>query len=199
MSTKSKLRYNQLTDQQISNPHLFISEFCKYETDIETFRKEVHHMIRSACTHQRYGKSESYFYNYRCLLKLLEAAHIFFCKGSKFSLSCDTTKITPSVTDLTKYYNALINAHFKSLSSQEIQNTQYFFKDFFGFMSLNDWRLMFSRIVEYAYRDATIDEVLEDGSLMVVIKEYIEKLIETMYLIDNSQSVIYINNPVLVN
>ncbi|SHE85641.1 hypothetical protein SAMN04488522_1011413 [Pedobacter caeni] len=58
---------------------------------------------------------------------------------------------------------------------------------------------MFSRIVEYAYRTQTIDDVLEDGTEMVIIKEYIEKLIEVIYLIDNTQSVIYIRNATTVN
>jgi hypothetical protein len=35
---------------------------------------------------------------------------------------------------------------------------------------------MFSWIVEYAYRTQTIDEVLEDGAEMVIIKEYVEKI-----------------------
>ncbi len=84
--------------------------------------------------------------------------------------------------------------HFKSLSEEEIKNTHSFFKDFFNFMTLNEWRLTFSRIVEYAYRKPTIDEVIEDGSTMVVIKEYIEKLIEVIYLIDSSQTVFCIND-----
>lgn len=47
-----------------------------------------------------------------------------------------------------------------------------------GIKKLNDWRFMFSRIVEYAYRNQTIDEVKEDGAEMVIIREYIKKLID---------------------
>ena len=58
---------------------------------------------------------------------------------------------------------------------------------------------MFSRIVEYAYRTQTIDEVLENGAEMVIIKEYIEKLIEVIYMIDNTQSVIYLQSTASIN
>ncbi|WP_316751786.1 hypothetical protein [Pedobacter gandavensis] len=194
MSNRNKLRYNQLTDKQILNPHVFISDFCRYEIDIEAFRAEILLLIKSACTNKQYGKSEEYFYNYRCLLKLLEAGHIFFCRDIKFSLHCDPCTLTPCEIDLNRYYSTLITTHFKTLSDKEIKNTQCFFKEFFSFMSLNEWRLIFSRIVEYAYRQPTIDEVLEDGSAMVVVKEYIEKLIEVIYLIDSSQTVFCINN-----
>ena len=47
--------------------------------------------------------------------------------------------------------------------------------------------------MEYAYKEHTIDEVLGNGSAMVVVKEYIEKLIEVIYLIDSSQTVFCIN------
>jgi len=53
--------------------------------------------------------------------------------------------------------------------------------------------------VEYAHRTQTIDEVIEDGAEMVIIKEYIEKLIEVIYLIDNTQSVIYLQSTASIN
>lgn len=199
MSNKRNLRYNQLTDKQILNPHTFIADFCRYEIDIEAFRTQIHDLIRSACSTIQHGKSEEYFYNYRCLLKLLEAGHIFFCKGTKFSLHCASSNASPCAKDLTRYYNVLISTHFKSLSQEEIKNTHCFFKDFFSFLSLNEWRLMLSRIVEYAYRQTTIDEVIEDGSAMVIVKEYLEKLIEVIYLIDITQTVLYVSNTTTVN
>jgi hypothetical protein len=54
-------------------------------------------------------------------------------------------------------------------------------------------------VVEYAYRTQTIDEVMEDGAEMVIVREYIEKLIEVIYLIDNTQSVIYLQGTASIN
>lgn len=173
--------------------------FVDNEIDIEAFRTQIHHLIRSACSNKQHGRNEEYFYNYRCLLKLLEAGHILFCRGTKFSLDCTASNSSPCAKDLRRYYDTLIGTHFKSLSDAEIKNTHYFFKDFFSFLSLNEWRLMLSRIVEYAYRQITIDEVIEDGSTMVLIKEYLEKLIEVIYLIDTSQNVRYVGNNLNVN
>jgi len=199
MSSKDNLRYNQLTKEQISNPHLFLEYFCRCAMDIETFRTEILNLIRSACSSKKHGNPEDYYYNYRRLLQCLEVAHIFFRRGKKFSIAANLTVCTPCTIDLSKYYHTLINSHFRNLSHEEIRNTNCFFKDFFGSRSLNGWRLMFSRIVEYAYRTQTIDEVLEDGAEMVIIKEYIEKLIEVMYLIDNTQSVIYLQSRASIN
>ncbi|WP_073229085.1 hypothetical protein [Pedobacter caeni] len=199
MSNKDQLRYNQLSKQQISNPHLFLESFCRFDTDIESFRIETLHLIRSSCSSNKYGNPEDYHYHYTCLLKLLEAAHIFYRKGKKFSIASNLTLCTPCTVDLSKYYHNLITTHFRNLSHEEIRNTNCFFNDFFSYKTLNDWRRMFSRIVEYAYRTQTIDDVLEDGTEMVIIKEYIEKLIEVIYLIDNTQSVIYIRNATTVN
>ena len=199
MSSRDHLRYHQLTKEQISNPHLFLEYFCRCDIDIETFRTEILQLIRSACSSKKYGNPEDYYYNHRCLLQFLEVAHIFFRRGKKFSIAANLTVCTPCTTDLSKYYHILINSHFRILSHEEIRNTNCFFADFFGYKTLNDWRFMFSRIAEYAYRTQTIDEVLEDGAEMVFIKEYIEKLIEVIYLIDNTQSVIYLQNAASIN
>ena len=199
MSTKDKLRYNNLTKEQISNPHLFLEYFCRCDIDIEGLRTEFFHMIRSACTSKKYGNPEDYFHYHRCLLQFLEVAHIFFRRGKKFSIGADLTACTPCTVDLYKYYQNLVNSHFKNLSKEEIRNTHCFFTDFFGYKSLEDWRWMLSRIVEYAYRTTTIDEVMEEGAEMVLVREYIEKLIEMMYLIDNTRSVIYLQSTAAIN
>lgn len=199
MSRKDQLRYHQLTNAQISNPHLFLEYFCRCDIDIETFRIDILNLIRSACSSKKHGNPEDYHYNYRCLLQFLEVAHIFFRKGKKFSIAANLTLCTPCTIDLSKYYHNLINSHFRNLSHEEIRNTNCFFKDFFGYRTLNDWRVMFSRIVEYAHRTQTINEVIEDGAEMVIIKEYIEKLIEVIYLIDNTQSVIYVQSTASIN
>ena len=199
MSSRDNLRYNHLTKAQISNPHLFLEYFCRCDIDIEAFRIEFLHMIRSACSFKKYGDPENYFYCHRSLLQFLEVAHIFFRRGKKFSIAANLTVSTPCTRDLSKYYHTLINSHFRNLSHEEIRNTNCFFTDFFGYKTLNDWRLMFSQIVEYAYRTQTIDEVIEGGAEMVIVREYIEKLIEVIYLIDNTQSVIYLQSKVSVN
>ena len=199
MSTKDKLRYNTLTKEQISNPHLFLEYFCRCDIDIEGFRTEFLDMIRSACTSNKYGNPDDYFHYHRCLLQFLEVGHIFFRRGKKFPIASDLTVFTSCTVDLSKYYHSLINSHFRNLSKEEIRNTHCFFTDFFGYKSLDDWRWMLSRIVEYAYRTTTIDEVMEEGAEMVLVKEYIEKLIEVMYLIDNTQSVIYLQSVAATN
>ena len=199
MSTKDKLRYNTLTKEQISNPHLFLEYFCRCDIDIEGLRTEFFDMIRSACASKKYGNPDDYFHYHRCLLQFLEVAHIFFRRGKKFPIAADLNVCTPCTVDLSKYYHSLINSHFRNLSKEEIRNTHCFFTDFFGYKSLDDWRWMLSRIVEYAYRTTTIDEVMEEGAEMVLVKEYIEKLIEVMYLIDNTQSVIYLQSIAATN
>ena len=199
MSTKDNLRYNNLTKEQISNPHLFLEYFCRCDIEIEGLRTEFFDMIRSACSSKKYGNPEDYFHYHRCLLQFLDVAHIFFRRGKKFSIAAELTVCTPCTADLSKYYHSLINSHFRNLSKEEIRNTNCFFTDFFGYKSLEDWRWMLSRIVEYAYRTTTIDEVIEDGSEMVLVKEYIEKLIEVIYLIDNIRSVIYLQSTAAIN
>jgi hypothetical protein len=103
----------------------------------------------------------------------LEAVHILYKKQKTFSI--DSNKEIPK-------------SDFHNLSRKEVTDTYIFFKDFFNYQSLNKWRLTFSRLVEYAYRKTTIDEVIEEGSVMVIIREYIEKLIEVVFLIDYTQT-----------
>ena len=199
MITRDQLRYHHLTKEQISNPLVFVEYFCRCDIDIEGLRIELLDMIRSACSSKKYGNPENYFHYHRCLLQFLEVGHIFFRRRKQFSIVTNLTACTSCTTDLSKDHQTLVNSHFKNLSKEEIRNTSCFFRDFFAYKTLNDWRDIFSRIVEYAYRTTTIDEILEEGAEMVIVKEYIEKLIEVIYLIDNIQSFIYLQNTASMN
>lgn len=168
-------------DELLTDPLGYILDFCEKDCEIEDFRYEVANLIKSACSHQKYGNSENYFFNYRCLIKILESCHTLYNRG-----------LTPNhITSFTKANNQKfskeIDGYFKTtyrtLTKKEIQNLNLFFEDFFCFKSVNEWSLTFSQLVEYAYRRHTIDEVLEEGSIVIILSEYIEKLIEAVYLI----------------
>lgn len=173
MSNKFRKQYSHLTRAQIDEPLLLIEDFCRRDTYIEQFRLDLRDFIKSSCSNQLYGDRENHFYTYRCLMQILEAVHILYKKQKTYSI--DSNKEIPK-------------SDFHNLSKKEVTDTYIFFKDFFNYQSLNKWRLTFSRLGEYAYRKTTIDEVIEEGSVMVIIREYIEKLIEVIFLIDYTQT-----------
>lgn len=168
--------YELLTD-----PLGYILDFCEKDCEIEDFRYEVGNMIKSACSHQKYGDSENYFFNYRCLMQLLESCHSLYNRGLTQKQTTSCLKVNNSL--FSKENDGYFKTNYRTLSKKEIQNLNFFFEDFFCFKSFKEWSLTFSQLVEYAYRRHTIDEVLEEGSIAVILSEYIEKLIEAVYLI----------------
>lgn len=190
---ENNLHYTHLSDNERENPITFIVDFCNYECDFNEFRQQILDLIKSACSNQKYGNSDNYFFNYRQLLKFLEIGHILLSKDETFSLYQSESLRNLDQIAFKKSFNNVRSSCLRLLSTNELSNTNVFFRDFFTHQNINDWRLTFSQLVEYAYRETTIDEVMEEGSEMVIIQDYIEKLIEIVYLIN------YVNQTIDVN
>ncbi|WP_316840038.1 hypothetical protein [Pedobacter gandavensis] len=180
---ENKLHYTHLSDNERENPIAFIVDFCTYECDLNEFRQQILDLIKSACSNQKCGNSDNYFFNYRQLLKFLEISHILLSQDETFSMYQSESLRNLDQIAFKKSFNNIRSSCLRLLSTKELSNTNVFFEDFFNHKNLNEWRLTFSQLVEYAYRETTIDEVMEEGSEMVIIQEYTEKLIETVYLI----------------
>ena len=180
---ENKLHYTYLSEEEKDNPVAFIVEFCTCECDLNGFREEVGDMIKSACSKKKFGNSDHYFFNYRQLLKFLEVGYIFFSEDLTFSLHQNEPVSGLDKIVFGTHFENIRPSCFRLLSPNELRDTNIFFRDFFAHQDINEWRLIFSQFVEYAYRLSTIDEVMEDGSEMVILREYTEKLIEVIYLI----------------
>lgn len=191
---KDKHQYHHLTRKEIAHPIRFIKFFCRSETGLNEFRQEILDMIKSACSPDKFGDREVYFYNYRCLLKLLDIAHILYKRQQSFSLTGNSFSLTRIHNErFTAYYEQLIKTDFRTLSVEERGDVKLFFNSFFSFQTLKEWQMTFSRFVEYAYRRDTIDEVFDEGSIMILLMEYTEKFLEAIYLIYHTQSVTYVD------
>ncbi|WGQ10731.1 hypothetical protein QG516_03555 [Pedobacter gandavensis] len=117
-------------------------------------------------------------------MQLLESCHSLYNRDLTQKQTTSCTKVNNSLFSKEDY--GYFKTTYRTLTRKEIQNLNLFFEDFFCFKSFNEWSLTFSQLVKYAYRRHTIDEVLEAGSIVIILSEYIEKLIEAVYLIHYS-------------
>jgi len=186
--------FRYLKEEDIQTPLSFVKEFCSFETEVETFREEVHFLINAATTRKSdfngkfYVNSEDYAYNLRQMISVVEVLWILHHHPIlQFNIS-ETHPLYQKPPqkragiDVQKRINNNV-ANFRKLEDREINDISIFLDEFFSYRNLNEWRELLDDLLTYAY---TNDSIFDGTTLLyesVAIREYLEKMAEAVFLI----------------
>lgn len=190
--------YRYLKEKDISNPHYqIVSFFCNDENAIETLRFGMVDFIKTACSDQYYGDKSSYHYTQHQCVKLLELAYVLYSSNEELQLNSDHFLyrwLEHPFDVYSQIKNKLFPAvHFRSLSGTELNNVQVVFADLFTFKDLEAWRAILDALLYCTGRELKPDDVCDEKIYeTVLIREYLEKLIEAMGLVCETKSVPYV-------
>lgn len=195
VSEKTSFRY--LKEKDITNPHYQIACFFCCDENIETFRFGMIDLIKTACSDQYYGNKDSYYYNQQQFVKLLELASVLKNSKEDFKLSPDHPLYRLSDDPLELYTESKKKSfpafHFRTLCGKEINDVRMFFEELFNFKSLETWRAILDSFLYCADREIELDDIYDTKIYeTVLIREYIEKVIEAMGLVCETKSLPYI-------
>lgn len=194
--------FRYLTSEDLSNPHLFIVRFCHLDASIESIRHGILSLIKAASTKgvfEKYGDWQNYFYYQQTIIKLLEIAHVFHTRGEDFSITSEHNLYRPKNEWFGRYIDnhesmQIPSLYFRFLKDTEINNINLFFNDMFSFMDLESWIQKIDMVMAIAYADESFSETYDCGHLIVPILDYMEKLVESIFLIFHIRSIHYLNN-----
>ncbi|SDK57316.1 HEPN domain-containing protein [Pedobacter sp. ok626] len=190
--------YRYLKEKDVSNPHYqIVSFFCDDENSIETLRFGMVDFIKTACSDRYYGDKSSYHYTQQQCVKLLELAYVLYSRNEELKLNPDHF-LYRWLEHPFDVYNQVKNKlfpalHFRTLSGTELNDVQTVFEELFSFKDLEAWRAILDSLLYCTGRELKPDDVCDDKIFeTVLIREYLEKLIEAMGLVCEAKSVPYV-------
>jgi len=191
----ARLRY--LTPDEINNPHRSLAWFFRTETDIQDFRKEIMAWIEAAFTKSVAPVStKDFIFNYQLLIKVLELAYVFKIGNEDFTLDESNEFYVKNDLDLSNLKKELpyLPAHeLMTLQGKEINNIRLFLDSLFEYKSFNDWLKMLDLMLICSHQDEKVQEVCNSGLEVLPVYFFMEKLIEAMFLINETASIPYIS------
>ena len=196
VSDSTAFRY--LKEKDISNPHYQIAcFFCCDENNIESFRFEMINFIKTACSDQYYGDKSSYYYNQQQCVKLLELAYVLCNSDEDFKLSPDHSLYRRSEHPFALYNEPKDTPfpafHFRSLSGTELNDVRIYFEELFSYKTLEAWRGILDSLLYCTNKEVELDAIYKEKVYeTVLIREYLEKMIEAMGLVYETKSLPYI-------
>jgi len=195
VSEKTSFRY--LKEKDINNPHFQIVCFFCDENNIESFRFGMIDLIKTACSNGYYGNKDSYYYHQQQFVKLLELAYVLNESKEDFKLSTDHPLYRFSDHPFEIYteskHKPFPALHFRTLHGTEVNDVRIFFEEFFGYKSLEDWRGILDSLLYCTAGKITLDQIYNSKVYeTVLIREYIEKMVEVMGLVCETKSLPYI-------
>lgn len=187
--TNTHFRFLKISEQL--DPHYLIGTLFLNETSVELLRMDFLSLIKSACTHPEtytFGNPQEYVMHHRRCITLLELAYVLRCGNENFKLTEEHYLYRAGnfwfgwllEQDSKMEYPTF---HFRTLLNREINNIDIFFKDLFQFMELEEWIDTLDNILSCAYSNESYDEITDDGVRIVLILDFIEKLVEAIFLI----------------
>lgn|GEM_PF-6359844 len=82
--------------------------------------------------------------------------------------------------------------HFRCLTDLEVNNVNIFFERLFKDLSLAAWLETMDNLLEYAYSSESYVDACDDGHLIILIMENLEKLAESLFLVYHTKSLEYL-------
>lgn len=195
---RKKASFRYLKEKDIDNPHYqVVCFFCCDENHLEALRFGMIDLMKTACSDKYYGNKDSYYYNQQQFVKLMELAYVLYAIQDDLKLSNNHPlyRFAEHPTEVyTKSRNRVFpELHFRSLYGTEVNNIQVYFEQFFGYKSLEDWRGILDSLLYCATGKVTLAEIYNSKLYeTVLIREYIEKMIEAMGLVCETKSLPYV-------
>lgn len=187
------VHFRYLKEDEMKNPLCCISKFCTLDIYIEDLRRGVINLIKSAYTNYENKTSrdiQNYMMSQRQIIKLMEVVHTLKYSGEDLKVSKDN----PLYRNGSYWFGYHLDnrelisypaIYFRQLTDNEVNNVTLFFEDLFSFMSLPSWHDTMDNLIFCACSGENYDDTYGDnGCPMIFIMEYLEKLVESIYLIN---------------
>ncbi|WP_316753251.1 hypothetical protein [Pedobacter gandavensis] len=190
--TPANRHFRYLKEDEMNNLFSCIYDLCTLDFCIEDLRLGVITLIKSAYTTSEKASldMQSHIINQRQIIKMLEIAYYLKCSGEDLEVSQEN----PLYRKGSYWFGYHVDneesigypaIYFRQLTDLEINNVRVFFEDLFSFMPLSDWHTMLDNLVLCACSNEDYDDTYGDnGCPMIFVMEYLEKLVEAIYLIN---------------
>ncbi|MCD0490201.1 hypothetical protein LPB86_18315 [Pedobacter sp. MC2016-14] len=188
--------YRYFRPSELRNPHKQLASFFE-EEDVESLKSEINDFFKTACDEAyEYGNSLRYPATHQNCFKLLELAYTLKNSNENFTLQNDHKLYRSSDAVFTQAFQENIEllfplVHLRLLSAAEINDITFFLSEFFEYKSLYEWHELLDNLLRCANGDTVLEKIYNRSSHIILVKEYVEKLIEAMYLIYQTKSINY--------
>lgn len=194
----AETNFRQLTSYEIDYPLYCIGHFWYVEAYIESFRIDIYNWIKTACSlsNDQFGDPDEFELLHQQSIKLIEIAHVLHTSDQNFSIEKDHPIYRPN-NECFGYHledQQILTCpglYFRALNGAEVNDVRLFFEEFFEFKSLNEWYGVLDQIVISSKAEMSLARNEEIGHLILEINEYLEKLIESVYVIYETKAVSY--------
>jgi HEPN domain-containing protein len=194
---EEKIGYRYLKEKDIENPHYsIVSFFC--EEYLETIRFGMIDLIKTACSDHYHGDKNRYHYHQQQFVKLLELAHVLNDSQEDFKLSPDHSLFREDDHPLGWYKETnktlFKTIHFRTLLASEANDVRQLLQAVFKYRSLDAWTKILDSFLACTHGKLRLDEIYSRKLYeTVLIREYIEKVIEVMGLVYEIKSLPYVH------
>lgn len=188
--------YRYFRPSELRIPHEHLASFFE-EEDVESLKSEINDFFKTACDETyEYGNSFRYPATHQNCYKLLELAYTLKNNKENFTLQNDHKLYRSSDAVFTQAFQENSEllfplVHLRLLSAAEINDITFFLSDFFEYKSLYEWYELLDNLLRCANGDTVLEKIYNRSSHIILVKEYVEKLIEAMYLIYQTKSINY--------
>lgn len=195
--------FRYLRGDQIANPHCELVGFFGCQVDVECFRHDILSLVKSACSKNNFGNKANYYLSHQQLITLIELAFVINNNTDDFCLNEHHPLYRihkgPFIWHAENAQASTFpSLNLRGLSGREVNDISIFLDEFFSYMDLEEWVEISDSILLCANKKTTLDKLYHAKTYTVlIIKEYMEKLIEAMFLIFNIKSIPYVklNHP----
>ncbi|SHE66978.1 hypothetical protein [Pedobacter caeni] len=198
-TTPAATGFRQLTSYEIDYPMYAVCHFWSIDAYIEEFRMDVYYWIKTSCSLSDDQFGDPYYFEliHAQCIKLLEIAHVLFSDYADFKIDKDHPLRRQRFSVFGHYLEdqqvlRCPDLYFRTLDGKEINDVTIFFEDFFEFKSLDEWYLILDQLLINSREETSVVRNAEIGPLILEINEYLEKLMESIYVVYQTQAINFI-------
>lgn len=199
-TTLAETNFRQLTSYEIDFPMYCIGKFWILDAYIEDFRIEVYNWIKTACSlsNDQFGDPDEFELLHHQCIKLLEIAHILYTSEENLSIETDHPAHRPDKNCFGYHLEdeqvlSCPNLYLRTLVGTEINDVKIFFEELFEYRSLTEWYDILDQLLISSREESSIVKNEEIGPVILEINEYLEKLMESIYVVYETKAMAYIN------
>lgn len=191
--------FRQLTSYEIDYPLYCIGHFWHIEAYIESFRIDVYNWIKTACSlsNDQFGDPDDFELLHQQCIKLIEIAHVLYHSDENFSVEKEHPIHRPNKECFGYHLEdqqilTCPDLYLRALTGAEVNDVKIFFEELFEFKNLSEWYSILDQLLISSREEISAVKSEEIGSVILEINEYVEKLMESIYLIHETKANSYI-------
>lgn len=191
--------FRQLTSYEIDYPMYSVCHFWSIDAYIEDFRIDVYNWIKTSCSlsDDQFGDPDHFELIHQQCIKLLEIAHVLVNNYDGFKIDKDHPLHRKRLHFFGHYLEdrqtlSCPDLYFRALDGKEVNDVTIFFEELFEFKSLDEWCIILDQILSCSRDETSVVRNEEIGPLILEINEYLEKLMESIYVVHETQAMDFI-------